>query len=356
MKDKLNASPRYRLLRYLAASYALFIIYVSLSPFSGWQDQGLSFSEVLTAPLEQTFTWFDSILNFLSYMPLGFLLAYMLRNRARAIRVLLIATLLCFSLSAAMEYIQMYLPTRVSSNADLLSNSLGAMCGVLLALAITPHSWFARIEDWHDKWFKRGRINDFGLTLIALWMFAQTNPSLPMLGSVFIREVARWPFDIVPVPPFNWLECAVVALNLLLLGILLLMLLRERRHTLSALLLVLSAVTLIKFLAAAVLLKSWAILLWLNSEAIFGIMAGLLLLAATMRLPRIWLLATGVLSAIAYLALVQGLLLVSPPSAAMRLYQWHYVHMLNYNGLSQLVNFLFPLLFTGFLWRIGRRS
>ena len=37
----------------------------------------------------------------------------------------------------------------------------------------------------------------------------------------------------------------------------------------------------------------------------------------------------------------------------MRLYYWHYLHMLNYNGLSQLVLVLFPVLLLGYLWRTG---
>lgn len=349
MRAQANDTIRTHLRIYLSVGYALFIAYVSLSPFSGWQEQGLYFIDVLTAPPAQTYTWFDFSLNCFSYIPFGFLLAYMLQNRRPASHVMILATLTGLALSLAMEYAQMYLPTRVSSNSDLLSNSIGALCGAVFALIIAEYAWFSRVEDWHEKWFKRGKISDFGLALLALWIFAQINPSLPMLGSVFVSEVARWPFDIVPASPFNWLECAVVALNLLLLGILLSTLLRERRHTISALLLVLCAVTLIKFSAAALLLKSWALLLWLNSEAVLGIIIGLLLLIAAMRLLRIWLLVVGALAAIAYLGLVQGLLLDSTPSAAMRLYYWRYLHMLNYNGLSQLALVLFPLLLLGYL-------
>lgn len=353
MKDKLGNPRRYRLQHYLAITYALFIAYVSLSPFSGWQEQGLSFIDVLVAPFLQTFTWFDFILNCLAYMPMGFLLAYMLHNRMPAIRVVLLVTLACLSLSLAMEYAQLYLPVRVSSKTDLISNSMGALLGAAVALNIAEYKWVLLIKVWHDKWFKHGRHNDFGLALLALWVFAQVNPSLPMLGSVFVSEVARWPFDIVPAAPFNWMECGEVALNLLLLGVLLTTLLRERRHTLNALLLVLCMVTLVKFSAAAVLLKSWALLLWLNSEALLGIMAGLLLLATAMRLSRNWLLGFGALAAVIYLMLVLDLLLDSKPSAPMRLYHWHYIHMLNYNGFSQLVILLFPALLLAYLWRIG---
>ena len=196
---------------------------------------------------------------------------------------------------------------------------------------------------------------DFGLALAALWIFAQLNPSLPMLGNVFISEVARPPFAVVPPEPFNWLESFAVSLNLLMLGLLLLTLLRRRRQAVVALLLVLCAVALAKFAAAAVLLKSWALFLWLNSEAMLGILAGVLLLVAASWLPRIRQLWFAALVALAYLVLAHGVLDSGAPSAAMRLYQLHYGHLLNYNGLSQTAALAFPLLLLGYLWRIATR-
>ncbi len=74
MKEHPNTSPRVRMRTYLAAWYALFIVYGSLSPFSGWQDQGLNFFAVLTAPLSQTYSGFDTVINLLAYIPFGFLL------------------------------------------------------------------------------------------------------------------------------------------------------------------------------------------------------------------------------------------------------------------------------------------
>lgn len=350
MKEINSQSSRYRLHRYLVAGYTLFIAYVSLTPFSGWQNQNLSFIDVLFAPLYQTYTGFDFLLNFLSYLPLGFLLAYMLRSRPAA-SAAAFATLAGLALALLMEYTQMYLPSRVSSNSDVLSNTLGAASGSVLALVMAQYVWFARIGAWHDKWFKHGRMSDFGLALLALWMFAQINPSLPMLGSVFVGEVARWKFDIVPDSPFNWRESAEVALNLLLLGILLSTLLRERRHSMNALLFVLFGVTTLKFLAAATLLKSWALLMWLNSEAVLGIFIAILLLLAVLQLAFRRVIVYGAVAACIYLAFVLSLLLGSAPSAAQRLYHWHYIHMLNYNGLSQLAILLFPILLLGYLWR-----
>lgn len=338
---------------YLTAGYVIFIAYVSLTPLSSWKEQGLSFAEVLTAPLAQTFTGFDFTLNLLSYLIFGFLLASLLHHRWRPARVIAVTTASGMLLSVCMEYLQMYLPTRYSSNTDMLSNTLGALLGALLLFYLVRYRWNVRIRELHYKWFKHGRIFDFGLALIALWLFAQSNPSLPMLGSVFIREVARWPFDIVPASPFSWLECGEVTLNLLLTGILLSTLLRERRHTVNTLLLMLGALTLVKFIAAALLLKSWALLIWLDSEAMLGIAAGLLLLVALLRLPHLWLLLAGALAALLYLVLLQDLLLGNHPSTARRLYHWHYIHLLNYNGFSQLVILLFPLLMLAYLWRTG---
>jgi VanZ family protein len=353
MRENLSAAPRIRLRTYLAAWYVLFIVYGSLSPFTGWQDQGLDFLAVLTAPLAQTYTWFDTVINLLAYFPFGLLLGLTLRAHMGTGWSLLLTTLGGIALSAAMEYTQMYLPSRVSSNLDLFTNSISTLAGALLAISIAPRAWFAlHLTRWRMRFFHTHGSRDFGLALVALWMFAQINPSLPMLGNVFISEVARPLFEVVHNAPFSWLECMAVTLNLLMLGMLLLTLLRQRRHAVSALLLVLSLVALAKFAAAAVLLKSWALLLWLNSEAMLGIFTGALLLVAASWLPRTRLVWIAALTSLAYLVLAHWVLDIGSPSAAMRLYHWHYGHLLNYNGLSQTIALAFPFLLLGYLWHV----
>lgn len=353
MRDIPLTSPRARLRTYLAAGYTLFIVYVSLTPFTGWQEQGLEFSAVLLAPLWQTYTWFDAVANLLAYLPFGLLLGLMLRARLGAGWSVLLATLGGMGLSIAMEYAQMYLPMRTSSNLDLLTNGVGTLAGALLAVSIAPRAWFAlHLTHWRLHLFRTHGSSDFGLALVALWMFAQINPSLPMLGNVFISEVEHSPFVVVQPEPFSWLESTAVALNLLLLGMLLLTLLRQRRHAVSALLAVLCAVALAKFIAAAVLLKSWALLLWLNSEAMLGIFAGVLLLLAASWLPRARRVRVAAVIALLYLVLGHWVLDGGSSSAAMRLYQWRYGHLFNYNGLSQTIALIFPFLLLTYLWRI----
>ncbi|MBI1175564.1 MAG: VanZ family protein [Sideroxydans sp.] len=343
--------PSVRLRHYLAAGYVLFIVYASLSPFTGWQEQGLSFLDVLQSPLALTYTWFDLVVNLIAYFPLGLLLGLALRARVGAAGGILLSVLGGVLLSAAMEYAQMYLPSRVSANVDLLANAGGSLLGALLAMTIAPSAWFALLMRWRQHLFRSSSGVDFGLALVALWMFAQVNPSLPMLGNVFISQVAQPPFVPVPAEPFSWLESMAVALNLLMLGSLLLTLLHQRRHAVIGLVLMLCGVALTKFIAAALLLKSWALLLWLNGEAMMGISAGLLLLALINRLPQQLLLWCCAGVTLAYLGLVHGLLDSSNPSSAMPLYHWRYGHLLNYNGLSQTVALVFPFLLLAYLWR-----
>jgi hypothetical protein len=246
----------------------------------------------------------------------------------------------------------MYLPTRISSNMDLLTNSSGALIGAVLAVSIT--SWtglFSRITRWRNDLFGHGKEMDFGLALLALWTFGQINPSLPMLGNVFISGVASQPFVKLLPAPFNIWESSVVMLNLLMLGTLMLTLLRAPRNIVVALPVILSVVALLKFITAALLLKSWALLLWINSEAVFGMMMGILLLFAALWLPRIAAIGFGAAAALCYLVIVNFAFDDNSPSAAMSIYHWHYGHLLNYNGLAQTITQVFPLLLLFHLWR-----
>lgn len=355
MKELFITETRARLRTWLALGYALFIAYASLSPFTGWREQGLNFADVLAVPLALTYTHFDAALNLLSYLPLGLLIALALRARLGALASVMLALAAGMLLSAGMEYLQMYLPRRISSNMDLLSNSTGALIGALLAVSIA--SWtrlFGWLLHWRSRLFHHGKEMDFGLALLVLWMFGQINPSLPMLGNVFISEVARQPFVALPPAPFDIWESVAVMLNLLMLGTLLLTLLRAPRNVVTALLLVLSIVALAKFVAAALLLKSWALLLWINGEAVLGMLIGMLLLSALLWPPRAAMISLGAAIAAGYFVIVNFLLGDSTPASAASIYHWHYGHLLNYNGLAQTISLLYPLLLLWHLWRIRK--
>ena len=353
MSELFISESRARLRTLLATGYALFIAYVSLSPFTGWREQGLNFGDVLQMPLLSTFTMFDAVVNVLAYIPLGLLVGLALRARLGVISSVILAVFIGLVLSACMEYLQMYLPTRASSNLDMLTNVSGTLTGALLAVSISSWSWFRLgLTHWRSSLFRHGKEMDFGLALLVLWVFGQINPSLPMLGNVFITEAARQPF-VSPLPePFVWGESFAVMLNLLMLGSLLLTLLRAPRRVVSALMVVLGVVALVKFIAAAVLLKSWALLLWINGEAMLGMLLGGALLVGVLWLPRGVVIGFGAAVALSHFIMVNFVVDGNTPAAAMSVYHWHYGHLLNYNGLAQTISMIFPVLLIFHFWRI----
>ena len=353
MSELYISESRARLRTLLAIGYALFIAYVSLSPFSGWREQGLNFAEVLSMPFKLTFTPFDAAVNVLAYIPFGVLVGLALRSRFGVMVSLLLTLLVGLCLSMGMEYLQMYLPTRTSSNLDVLTNGTGTLLGGFLAVSIVSWTWLhIRLMRWRSDFFHRGREMDFGLALLTLWVFGQINPTLPMLGNVFISEAALQPF-VSPLPePFIWWECLAVALNLIMPGVLMLTLLRNPRRVVTGLLAVLALVALIKFIAAAILLKSWALLLWINSEAMLGMLLGMALLITLLWQSRIAVLFCGAAVALVYFVVVNFVVDGNTPAAAMTIYHWHYVHLLNYNGLAQTILMIFPVLLLFHLWRL----
>jgi hypothetical protein len=73
----------------------------------------------------------DVGLNFLGFVPLGFLFMMALPLESRS--ALLVTVLTCFLLSAGMEVAQAWMPSRSSSMFDLLMNSSGALSGAFLS-------------------------------------------------------------------------------------------------------------------------------------------------------------------------------------------------------------------------------
>ena len=162
------------LTRYLFIAYALLVIYASLHPFSGWRDRGLPPLGFVTAPFPRPILAFDVVANIIGYVPLGFLAvlaAYPgLRGRYAFAFSLVCSALLSFMLEA----LQVYLPTRTSSNLDLLANAAGGALGALLALAATlPLMDSGALQHVRNRLFLPGGRIDLGLVLLGLWLFAQ---------------------------------------------------------------------------------------------------------------------------------------------------------------------------------------
>jgi VanZ family protein len=172
----------------LAWILAAIIVYASLYPFSGWRVPGVSPWAFLSLPWPKYWTSFDVVANLLGYLPLGALVfgaAVRTGHRTRfAITVGCAAGLV---LSFAMEWLQNFLPLRVSSNLDLFLNATGAGLGV--ALATWLHQWGA-LDRWQvvrERWFIASSAG--GLSLLCLWPLGLLFPTpVPLgLGQVLTR-------------------------------------------------------------------------------------------------------------------------------------------------------------------------
>jgi VanZ family protein len=166
---------------------ALLIVYASLAPWSGWRDLGVSPWAYLTAPLPRWHTRFDLVVNVLAYLPFGALGMLALHPRLRGAAAWLLVCALGALLSASLEALQTYLPTRVPATLDLATNALGTALGAAIMLPLTATLIDrGRLAQLRASWFERDA--SAVLVLLLLWPLAQIAPSALLFGNGEIHE------------------------------------------------------------------------------------------------------------------------------------------------------------------------
>ena len=165
----------------LAWGYVGLIGYASLYPFAGWRIPGVSPFAFLTLPWSRWWDLFDVISNLVGYLPLG-VLAFggMVRGGLAPWRAAVAAVMMAAALSFAMEFLQNFLPMRVSSNLDLLTNLLGAAAGALLGWAAHLLGAVSHWQAMRERWFIPHSAG--GLALLMLWPFGLLFPAPVPLG------------------------------------------------------------------------------------------------------------------------------------------------------------------------------
>ena len=355
------ASARSLLPHYLALIYGLAIAYASLQPFAPWlpPEPGTPFFLFAAWPLRWTRA--DAIVNLLAYIPFGFFVALAAADRSPRTRFAL-AFAAGFLISFAAESLQMFLPSRVASVADLLSNTAGALLGAALALALdrTPASRnaFAAVR---EHWFLPGDLGDVGLALLAIWLTVQVNPGIPLFATTFGADFTRLTMHAgaVPAPSTDaattLVEAAASALQLLGVGLFVALLLRHRRHVGGALIGLIVSAFAIKGVAAAMLLKPAAWAHWLSPAVSNGVAVGALLLLAAIWLPRaaqVTIAAVALLGSVLTPLLTPDLLFARAPVSE---FNWSYGQLMNFNGLTQAVLLVWPVAASALLFVLAGR-
>ena len=161
--------------------YTFLIIYASWYPFSGWRSIGMPFWAFLFSRLPYYWTSFDVVTNIIGYLPFGMLAVFALYPHVRGVWAALLAILCGALLSGTMEAVQTFMPSRVSSNLDFLTNiagtGIGAIAGALLSRTFLEQS---RLLQLRKQWVFEDA--GYGLIVIGLWPLAQIYPQGYLFG------------------------------------------------------------------------------------------------------------------------------------------------------------------------------
>ncbi len=94
--------------------------------------------------------WLDLFANLLMFTPIGFALCAVLWSAGKSRSLLIQVTWVCAALSVTIEIMQLFLPTRHVSAADVVSNTVGGLTGCWLFLRHGHHCMaaFRRLKSW----------------------------------------------------------------------------------------------------------------------------------------------------------------------------------------------------------------
>ena len=334
-----------RLAWILALAYLLVIVYASLKPFEAWRMPPDEILHFLTAPWPRYTTLEDIAVNVAAYVPMGFLLSAGLSARHGAALGVLAAALSAAGLSLAMEATQMFLPSRIASNVDLLTNSCGGLIGAMAAPLFAPTRLVgSRLHAWRHRVFLDGMAADAGFVIVCLWLLAQLNPVTQLFGTGEVRGVFELPVYFVDTPQLILsTEATVVFLNLVGLGLILAALMRPAARRMLMIAAVVGTGVALKA-AAATLAKAAHPFVWLTPGVSFGLLGGWLAIYALARLPGRARLAAAALCIVAATAAIN----LAPDNPYQnippRLIAGGASHYLSFSGIVRALSELWPLL------------
>ena len=279
-RGRRRRAPRGVLSRILAIAYLVVIAYTSLQPFRDWWLPPEEIRTFLSAPWPRYITLEDVLVNIAAYVPLGFLLARAWMPNVGTRRAVLISAALSLLISVALESVQMFMPARVASNVDVLTNGLGGLIGALAAPLFAPTRGLGiRLTRLRKQWFVYGLSADVGLVLVCIWLNTQLHPTAQLFGTGNLRDTFDLPVWLIHTPPLLIATEALVAgFNLLGIGLLVVALTRETMPRGYAVVGVLAAGLAWKAFAAYSVSKGAAPLAWLTPGVVVGVLVSTIVL------------------------------------------------------------------------------
>ncbi|MGB4347106.1 MAG: VanZ family protein [Burkholderiaceae bacterium] len=343
--------------------YMLLVVYASWYPLSGWRDNGLLPWSYLFEHMPRYWTRFDFAANVLGYIPLGALAVLALYPLLRTLPALVLTLVCGLLLTVLMEAVQTYLPTRVASNLDVLTNTLGLAIGAGLG------SWArryvleqSRLRMLRDHWFSDQASR--GLIVIGLWPLAQIYPQAYLFGhGQVLPTLSAWLTDWLDTPvdlsqlfwsEYNvsveqYLLAEVIITACCMTGAVLTLLCQMRSNAPKirmALLLVLSALA-VKAMASAILFTPDNAFTWFTPSAAGGLLIGAIMLGGLSYAPPLAQRHTAILSLLVCLLVLN--LAPANPYFLSTLQDWVQGKFLNFNGAAQFLSLIWPFFALWFL-------
>jgi len=350
--------------------YTLLIGYASWYPFSGWHSVGVTPQAYLTAPWPHYWIKFDVAINVVGYLPWGMLAVFALFPRLRSGRAFVLATVAGIVLSATMEAVQTFLPSRVASNVDLLANGVGCALGALMGWLLTPTFLEqSRLLLLRHRWFSRQASR--GLIVIALWPLAQIYPQSYLFGhGQMVPVLSAWfshwlgmPIDLGAALRYGkelgveqyWLaEAIITACGLCGALLTLLSMLRHHAPKLVLALTLLAVGVTAKVLASALLLSPENAFAWITPGAQSGLLCGLVMLSGLVLAPALAQRRAAALT-LSISVLVINVVPANPYFISM-LQGWSQGKFLNFYGAAQFLSLWWPFVALWFLFHPAHRQ
>ncbi|MGH8853986.1 MAG: VanZ family protein [Telluria sp.] len=344
-------------------AYLLLIIYASWYPFTGWRDSGLPLLTFLNLVKPRYWTGFDVTVNMVGYIPFGVLLVLAVYPRIRGAWAVLLAAIVGILVTGTMEAVQNFLPSRVPSNLDLVTNAGGCLLGALLG------AWWARslldqsrLFQLRRRWF--APYASQGLVLVALWPLAQIYPQNYLFGlGQVLPTVSGWlsslfdtdidlmamlrPGAAMSVEQYWLSETIITACGMTGAVLTLMCLVRRSAPRFLLMLAFLGAALLVKTLSSSLLFHPDNAFAWVTPGAEGGLLIGLIMLAGLVFAPQV------AQRRLAVVTLVLSLIVVNTvpvnPYFVSTLQGWVQGKFLNFNGAAQFLSLLWPFFALWFL-------
>jgi VanZ family protein len=344
-------------------AYLLLIVYASWFPFSGWRGSGLPPFAFLNLTPPRYWTGFDVVVNIIGYIPLGMLIVPSIYPRLRGAWAVLLTALLGMLVSGTMEAVQTFLPSRVPSNLDFLTNSIGCCIGACIG-AVGARSYLNqnRLYQLRTRWFAPHASQ--GLVLLALWPLAQIYPQGYLFGhGQVLPIVSEWlsdwldtsidlvamlrPGAAMSVEQY-WLSETIITACGMTGAVLAMLCLLRRGAPRSALIAALVGVALaVKTLSSSLLFTPDNAWVWITPGAQGGFLIGLIMVGGLAFAPMV------AQRRLAVASLLLSLIVVNTvpvnPYFVSTLQGWVQGKFLNFNGAAQFLSLLWPFFALWFL-------